>query len=396
MVTKRNRFEDRVAPKPSDSPIEDQGVRRQLAQLFGESLFGPWPELERNKAGPWRRSASKVWLWRLSIAALVVVVVWGGRALLRSGMKRQVDDHRAGYAQELQSFINDGDLQRAAQFLPLVTAVPGAAAQGSEIRSIEAKDPHLDLIVGAEATLYRCYDADPERLRQIRPFLDDSGQASPLRFIASLTVQSREERAAKLPEIERLRNDLPNNNELEYLLATALTVRGDTALAREAWQRSARLGPAWLGHRFEQAWFELHATGKLAAQGIARQMVRIDPDSPWTTLAVVTFELEKNPRAESVRGDAAAPIATPVGIFFDELQQCLAAARRGDSGPAKEHLTRAAAAIHQQPPFLLDAFDWFVVEKQLALARTLTQLPEWPRDSSVATAKLARLPKLAP
>jgi hypothetical protein len=396
MVTKGNGLEDRIVPPPHDSPIEDQAVRLQLARLFGESLFGPWPELEQNRAGPWRRRGSKAWLWRLSVLALLVVVGWGGHALLRPGIKRQVEGQRAGYAQELQSFVNDGDLERAAQFLPLVQAVADGTPEGVAHRNIDRRDPHLDLLVLTEAALYRYFDADPERLRQIRPLLDDAGHASPQRLIASATVQSREERAARFPELERLRGSLPNNNQLEYLLATALTFRGEVALGREAWERSSRLGPAWLGHRFEQAWFEQREGGKASAQKIVNQMLRTDPDSPWTKLAVVTFEVKQDLRAAPVRGDAAAPVVSPVERFFDELQQCLAAARRGDSGNAKQHLALAVVAIHHQDPFLFDAFDWLVAEKQLALARTLTQLPEWPGGSVVAEAKALRLSKLAP
>lgn len=382
-----------------DAPIADPAVRQQVAQLFGESLFGAWPELERNLLKPRRRRRWRPWFYRIIFVGVLAFGFWGGQRLLQPGLQRQVDDQRGNFATELQSFLSDGDLTRAAQFLPLVRDGEASAAplakKPTDHPGIDPKDPHLDLIVGAEATLFRYFDADPERLRRIRPHLEGVGSSSPLRLIARFTILSREERAERLTEIEQLRNDQPNRNELEYLTATALEFRKEEKAAREAWERSERLGPAWLGHRFEQAWFELHQEQQTAAQKVARQILRVDPDSRWSQLAISTFELQNDARGQSVRGDAAAPVVAPVQIHFEKLLQSIAAGRRGDWTLAKEAVAAAAAAARDQPPFLYDAFDWLIAEKLPALARELTLLSAWPSDSPLAAAKLARLPATA-
>jgi hypothetical protein len=387
-VTKRrNLWDDGDAPRLSESPIEDEAVRQQLAQLFGESLFGPWPQLQQDAGKLQQRRPSKRWLFRLSVLLTLGAVTFGVHSLVKPGLKHQVEDQRENYAQELKTFIDDGNLESAAQFVPIVEGHP----ETGQPRDIDPKDPHLDLIVAAEAALYRYFDGSPERLRRIRPYLNVRGQPSPLRQIANLTILSREERAARLTELEKLRNDLPDKNELEYMLATALEYRGDAQSSREAWERTAKLEPAWLGHRFEQAWFELRQHQAPAAQQIARQMLQIDPDSAWSKLAGTIFAVPKDFVVTSIRGDAATPAASPVQIHFERLLQGIIAARRNDFNQAQQLLGEAAAAIQYQAPFLFDAFDWCIAENELALARVLADMPKWPRDSAFANAKLQRL-----
>ena len=391
-MTRRDVSDDGDASQRNESTIEDEEVRRQLAQLYGESLFGPWPQLQHDAGKSRQRRRSKRSLWGLSVLVTLAAAAFGVRWLVKPGLRHRVDDQRERYAQELQSFINDGNLERASQFVSLVEGQSGSAQKWD----IDPKDPHLDLIVSVQAALYRYFDGAPERLRRIGPYLDDTGRASPLRQIAKLTVLSREERAARLNLIESLRNDLPDNNELEYIQATALEYRNDAQLSREAWERSAKLEPAWLGHRFEQAWFELRQDRAPAAQQIASQILRVDPDSAWSKLAISIFALPKNVVAGSIRGDAAAPAATPVEIYFEMLAQAILAAQRKDFSQAWARLIDAASAIQYQAPFLFDAFDWCIAEKEPVLAQSLANMPEWPRDSEVANAKLERLRNLPP
>ena len=63
---------------------------------------------------------------------------------------------------------------------------------------------------------------------------------------------------------------------------------------------------------------------------------------------------------------------------------------------AEEFLRRAVAAVNFEAPFLFDAFDWCIEQGAPSLARDLTQLPEWPRDSAVAKAKVAKLSDFPP
>ena len=366
--------------------MTDEAVRRQLAQLFGESLFGRWPELEQNVIVPKRRRWVKTLLWQLTIVGSIGLVLWGGHALFKPGLSRQDAAERAHYAVELQTFLNDGALVQAAQYLPLVY---DEAAGG------ESRNTYLDLTVYAEAVLYRYFDADPARLLRISPHLEGGASLSPLRQVARLTLVSREERATQLSVIEQLGSELPNNNQVEYLRATALEFRGNTEGAIAAWSRSAKSGPAWSLQRFEQASFEAARGDDTTAKKVASQIVRTDPDSDWSKLAIFTFGVSKPSDTVSERTDASAPITVPVEVFYEKRQRSIEAHRLGDITKAKELLLEAASVVNEESPFLLDAFDWLLMQKAPVLAQELTKLPKWPGNSPVAKAKLERLVKVS-
>lgn len=371
----------------SESPLQSESVRHQLAQLFGEGLFGPWPQLREQAAESWQRRRSPRCVWGLGLMLLLAAGVFVVRWLVQPGLEHQADARREHYVRELRTFLGDGDLERASQFLNLVER----HTETEPDAILDAQDPHLDLIVATEAALYRYFDASPARLRRIRPYLEQSTPLSPLRQIAAVTVLSREERAQRIRDLERLRNDMPERTEIDYLLATALEHRGQAQASREAWERSAKLEPAWLGHRLEQAWFELRQERPDAARQIASDMARVDADSPWSKLALEYITLPQEQPSNPDRADAAAPrTVTPVQIHFQKLTQAIVAAGRHEFSRATQGLAEAAAAVQHQAPFLLDAFDWCMGENEPALARELTEMPAWPRGTPVASAKLER------
>jgi tetratricopeptide (TPR) repeat protein len=375
-----------VSPPPG-SELGTRGVERELAKLFGESLFGPWPELGQLpvRAPPPRRGRRRTWLVIALVAALATV--FGINAVIRPGLARRSLDERAHFAQDLRRFLKDGDLERVSRYIPLVRG-------GQEARPAAA---HLDLVVRAEAAAYRYRDADPERLRRIEPELATAfdPNASPDRLIAFLTVLSREERAARLPELERLRdkiNDkMDRDSEPFYLLATALEQRGDVSAARRAWEASARLGPAWLVHRFEQADFERQQGDAATAANIARRMLEVDPQSAWSRLAIDAFGGKPDALASAHEAGRGAQTPAPVEVFYERLLEGVDAAQKGDLRQAQRSLQEAVDAVHGQAPFVLDAFDWLVAEHSQVLARELTASPAWPLDSPVARAKAKRL-----
>ncbi|HMA95785.1 MAG TPA: hypothetical protein VKP30_24015 [Polyangiaceae bacterium] len=382
---------------PIDPPLENPGVRRQVARLFGESLFGAWQELELGQHVLWhenrvRYSLLRTWLLRLVSITIAVALAWGGYLLLTPGLKKSADDVRANLAVELQSFIDDGSLERAAEYITLVRKGSAADLTTGAAPALDPQDPHLDLILSAEAALYRYFDADPRRLASGKALLDRASEATPLRQLASLTTQSREERAARVRDLERLRAQFPNRNEPSYLLATALELGSNVQMARDAWVRAAQLGPAWLGHRFEQSWFEARQRDAAAARAVVGQMVRVDPVSPWTKFAVAAFAPELSILPGSSAPDAAVARATPVQTHFERLLQSIEAQKRGNEARAREELAAASLAIHDQAPFLFDAFDWLLAENLPGLARALTELPQWPREHALAASKVGRLP----
>ena len=390
MTTHPPKDEPEALRGTSGPPTQDAGVQRQLAQFFGESLFGPWPALKANaSAGHQRRRTPRrlgLLLVMLAFAALVVSV----RALIKPKLGPREDPRREQYIQDLNSFYGDGNLERASEFVQLVQQLhspkhPNAATKGDS----------FDLVVAVQAALYRYFDASPARLRQIRPYLEDARNSSELFEIARLTVLSREERASKVVQLQKLYDNGPDHNEINYLLATAREHRLETQLSREAWARDAKLQPAWLEHRFEQAWFEARQERFSAATEIATEMLRLDPNSRWSRAAAKFFAVPADVII-ATRSDATAPSDCPVRTHFESLVLAIEAARGKDWQVAEEFLRRAVAAVNFEAPFLFDAFDWCIEQGAPSLARDLIRLPEWPRDSAVAKAKSAKLSDFPP
>lgn len=375
---------------PGSRPgLETPRVRRKLAALFGDSLFGPWPELEqygdlpdRGPVIPRRRR----WPRRLALLLGFAGVAAAAVALLGPGLERHAADERGRYAEELALFLRDGNLERAAEFLPL------ARGEGP----LAPDDPTLDVIVRAEAMLYRYWDADPLRLERIRAHLDGApfgSRSSPQRTLATLAVLSSGERAEHLPLLKDLSGKLPRDADAQYLVTTSLVQHQQWAAAREAWKRSEDLGPLWFGQRFEQAVFECQQGRPEAATKLVRSMVRADAGRPWASLAAKTCALPASVLAEAPRAPeaGAVPLESRVLVHHTGLVEGLLAARRGDLGLARRHLSAAAAAINQQSPFLLDAFDWLLRGGAPELALELTKLPGWPRGAPAAEARLRLL-----
>jgi tetratricopeptide (TPR) repeat protein len=303
---------------------------------------------------------------------------------VRAGLgRRQVED-REHVAHSLETFLKEGELDRAGQFLTLLH--PANLPLG-------AHDPHLDLIVRGEATLFRYQDADPARLGRIKPYLAEAekGSTPPQRVLASLAVASRQERADRLAEFEPLRQAFDKDPEFHYLLATALERQGDAKAAQQAWDRSADLGPLWLGHRYEQAWFESRQKKPELVAKLGASLVHVAPESAWTRLTSERFGAAQ-PHAPTVPPASATSRPTSaVAVFHQQLATALAEARAGDEYEARRSLSRAIEAINEQAPFIFDTFDWLMEAKASRLARELTGFESWPRHSQLAAARLARL-----
>ena len=375
-------------PAPDDNQAgnaneeRNSGFDRQLARLFGESLFGPWLDpgqyldatrTTRRHGTPFRRLALL-----FSILCVGAATGW----IVRAGLVRRTGEARTQVAHSLAAFLREGELDRAAQFLALLRG-PNA--------TLDPHDPHLDLIVRGEAALYRYQDADPARLGRIKPYLSSAatGSTSAQRILASLAVASRGERAARLAELETIRAACDRDPEFHYLLATALEHLGDVKAARQAWDRSSELGPLWLAHRYEQAWFEARQNRHEAVNKLVSSLVRVAPDSAWARLASERFGSAPAP---DVAGTAPSAHPAPaVALFHQNFASALARALGGDLVAARRSLGQTMTAINDQAPFVLDAFDWLVESKATRLANDLTAFEAWPRRSDLAAARLRRL-----
>ncbi|MBN2196070.1 MAG: hypothetical protein JW751_24855 [Polyangiaceae bacterium] len=370
-----------MPPQPFPAPRSDRrDTDRQLAALFGESLAGPWPELgsQVERAGSIRRW--RIWPWWLGALVLTVAVALGTRALVGPGLERRSAEDRGEHVERLRMSLEDGHLEHAAELLDLVRP---------PTPDLDPVDPHLEQLLRAEAAVYRYFDADPARLARIRPYLpgEASAAVSASRQVAYFAVLCREERAQHLVDLERLRNRLPRDAEVHYLVASAQEQKGMTAAAREAYGRSADLGPAWLHHRFDQLEFERQQGDLRAAVETATDMLRSDPGSPWSRLAASLTELP----VPAVDPDRDAPVSSPVQVFRMTLLQAGEAAIRGDGSRAEQSLDAAVAAVHGEAPFLIDAFDYLERRGSLTLARRLTEARAWPKDSATAAVKRRRI-----
>jgi tetratricopeptide (TPR) repeat protein len=362
----------------------DSGFDRQLGRLFGDSLFGPWLDPGQYLAATRTTRRHGTPFRRLAIVALVLSIGAAAGWIVRAGLGRRAVEERAHVARSLAAFLGEGELDRAAQFLTLLRG-PNAA--------LHAHDPHLDLIIRCEAALYRYQDADPARLARIKPYLSfaATGLASAQRILASLAVASRQERAARLDELESIRAACDRDPEFHYLLATALQHKGDVKAAQQAWDRSFELGPLWLAHRYEQAWFEFRQDKQEAVSKLVGSLVRVAPDSAWARLASERFgdaRLRESGISPATSSTTAAPA---VALFHRHFALALVQARAGDPVTARRSLGQAVAAVSGQAPFVFDAFDWLLADKATGLARDLTAFEAWPRHSQLAAARLDRL-----
>jgi tetratricopeptide (TPR) repeat protein len=322
---------------------------------------------------------------------LILILCVGAAAgwLVRAGLGRRAIEEREHVARSLATFLKEGELDRVGQFLALLRG-PKA--------TLDAHDPHLDLMVRGEAALYRYQDADPARLGRIRPYLSSAATtpASGQRILASLAVASRQERANRLAELESIRLTFDRDPEFHYLLATALEYQGDVRAARQAWDRAFELGPLWLAHRYEQAWFEARQGNQEAVRKLLGSLAHVAPDSAWARLASEQFA---GALAAKPGVSPAAPSARPapaVALFHQNFALSLAQARANDPVAARRSLGQAIAAANGQAAFVLDTFDWLIVAKANGLARDLTAFEDWPRRSDLAAARVAALAEPEP
>lgn len=372
----------RSPPKPLPAmPPETRSsktVEQQLARLYGESLFGPWLDpLDAMAAGGSQRKRGR-WGKRLGILLLAALIATAGAWLTRRGLTRRAEQERAQVAKDVATFLADGELDRLAQFLAILLP-PG--------QRLEASDPFLDLIVSAEAALYRYQDAAPARLARIAPYLSlDPSQ--PARFLARLTVASRPERPEARGGLESLLPDFAKDPEYRTLMASVYEQRGDVKAARESWERSAHAGPLWLPHRYLQCAFEARQHDAPAVARVAGHMAKVAPQSPWTRLALQHFS-HTSPLPS---GGTSVPLPpSPVAQYHAELALALGSLAAHDLGSARQALGRALAAVHDQPSFVLDAFAALLAGKAEDLAMEMTSFEAWPRRNPWAKTKLAEL-----
>jgi hypothetical protein len=380
---------DSSAPTP---PLPPQGagfglepsVHRQLARMFGESLFGAWLDPAQYMAAGMNKRKKGAWGKRIGILIGVAAVVALGVYFAKLGFSQKAGLERAQLAHDVSAFLSDGELLRTQKYLDML-APPSLP--------LRPDDPHLDLILRAEATLYRYHDGSQARLSRIGPHLA-ADPGNPQRVLASFTVASRADRLASRDTLDALLPQLQKDSELYAVLATTLEARQDGKGARLAWERSGELAPLWLPHRYLHAWFEFRTGQGKDASRLVKGMLRVAPDSPWTQLARRQFApTEPLPVIPVEPGQvpvAPAPLP-PVGLYYQHLQEALAKIQAKEPQAARPLLLKALGAVEGQGPFVLDAFDRLVEDRAFDLALDLTSFETWPRGNPQAKARIAAL-----
>lgn len=350
----------------------DQQAQQQLDRLFGASLFGAWPESHAALATKHRRSSGRV-RRRVGAVLLVAAVASAGFWLYRRGGAEQEIQQGSQMAGPVAALLSEGALDRLAQALKTL-APPD--------KPLAAEQPHLDLIVAAEAALYRYHDAAPERLARIEPFLsNDSGQ--PARLLARLTVISRPERVASLDTLVKLPPTHAQGSEYHALLATIHEGRGDAQAAHASWEQSLKAGPRWLPHRYLQCGFEARQRNSAAVAEIVGHMAQVAPDSPWTRLAQRHFGTPPT-------AGASAPMP-PVAQFHADLEPLFQGSAAQNLNAARRALGQAFSTINGQSAFVLDVFKALRDAKADSLAMELTSYETWPRGNAWARNALTDL-----
>ena len=167
-------------------------------------------------------------------------------------------------------------------------------------------------------------------------------------------------------------------------MATAEEQRRDIPSARQSWERSLEAGPLWLPHRYQQAAFEARHRHADHLGRITQHLVRVAPESPWTRLAIKQF----GGPAPPLPATAAPRPPSAVAQHHEQLGLVFASLAAGDPRSARQALERALAAVNNQPPFVLDAFDQLVEARARELALEMATFEAWPRGDRLAQAKL--------
>lgn len=358
-------------PTPPGPRAADQSLQQQLGRLFGESLFGPWPDSQGVLAQGHRPRRGRM-LRRMGLALLLVLTA-SGIGLYRRTVTPQRDQGRSNLAAEVNALLQEGSLDRLGVALQKLSPAD---------KPLAAEDPHLDVILSAQAALYRYHDAPAERLARIEPFLSNDS-AHPARLLARLTVASRPERVAAHEIMVKLPASHAQGSEYHALMATIHEERGDVPAARASWEQSQNAGSHWLPHRYLQCAFEARQSNHEAVARVIAHMTRVAPDSTWTRMAQQHFS-----RTTTTGVAADSP---PVARYFAELAPLFQGLVTRNLVAARQALGRALAAVNDQAAFVLDAFRELRQGKADALAMELTSYEAWPRGNPWARGALAAL-----
>jgi hypothetical protein len=103
---------------------------------------------------------------------------------------------------------------------------------------------------------------------------------------------------------------------------------------------------------------------------------------------VERFHLQE-PVDQAIRDTSIDPVVaretTPVRRFREHLTRALARHRSGRDHEGTQEIALAIAAVHAEPPFLIDAAEELIESGYMVGARSIIESAEWPWSSHAAT-----------
>lgn len=377
-----------VAAPPKPVPLATTIISAPLhtepfEALLGASVFGRFTRVtsfsERPRTrGRARPSRSAVRLCSLSV---LILIATGCIAIVRAGLAARAERESRELVREIEQLVRVGSLSQAAEQLPLV--VDGVRHYGLE-------HEHRGRLARIEATLYRHYDADPERLKRIESALDrvrdpTSGDA----VVARALIASSVDRLELIRELERVVSTGPTDSEAEFLLGTALSRGGAVTEADHRFERAEMLEPSHLQHLAGILRHHAALGRSFEAEQVLGRMRDIGPASPWTRLAeveLVTRLKGRTSEASEIETDLP-PVPRAAALFVKALS--LLESKREDEALAA--LGESSALVHHEMPFLLDMVDRLLAASETSAARFLFESRGWFENTMGATAVEGRL-----
>lgn len=358
----------------SSTSARASNLEAQLAALYGESLWGEWSDpgaLFEHEDVQNLRSSGSFWL-RLMGIGIVVGLGAGLWWVVSVGMARSHGEERARVADEISEFLKVGDFDHIQQFLPRLQL---------DDKEWDPADPHLDLIIRAEATLYRYFDADPRRFDKIVPYLGGGDKNNSYhRVVSRALIASLAERNSHLESLLRVNQPGIRDPEASFLIATVFDRAGDIKKATKAFNHAEDLGPDHLFHLAVAAAFHIRHKKKQPSLRLMGQMIDKNPRSPWTRLTEIRCGLATGKPTQSLKKADVSFSPVLAGEWY--LTRAISELNSKNNKAARQSLQHALNAVHHQAPFLLDYYERLMDESFPLAARFIMSIMEdegWPK-----------------
>lgn len=359
---------------------------RQLAALYGESLFGTWEAVAATATGSialrWLRPAMRRQAFML--LGVLLLLVGGLAAGARSILQRSDAKELATLADRMQQLTHGGNVEQLAELLddPAVAQDAFTGRSGAYHKTWRR----------ADAVLYRYYDGNPARRKR----LTEAALSGPDAFetVTHALLKSAPERTSVIARLGATTRSTDDPNAA-LLWAEALARAGNEAEARQVLEAALAREPTHLllltalAERFSRL-----RSGRRAEEALA-EMDDIRPHALWTRIGHLRSAVWMRARlpAEPPLQPSERALAPTRSVAAAEraFAAAVVAERRGSRADAAAAMASVAKAVHNEPTFLIDFADRALNLGAPQLAKVLTDSAPWPTDSVAAGSVVGRL-----